>query len=157
MTGAFVSHTLLSFGKFLSRDEYKFSWLLVQNCILTRDNLSKRRHLSDYTCLFCSESETIHNLFFDSVVSKQIWDMLVKFCQGIHIKTLNLYIQLGCLTTLSPVLLLLLLPFYGPYGNVGMVSVSRKTMVKFGDGLGSCNITVEEVDDAIQGVAILPN
>jgi hypothetical protein len=38
-----------------------------------------------------------------------------------------------------------------------MVSVSRKTMVKFGDGLGSCNITVEEVDPAIQGVAIPPN
>ena len=40
-----------------------FLWLLSNNKLLTRDNLSKRRDLSDKTCLFCTDSETIHHLF----------------------------------------------------------------------------------------------
>uniref|UniRef100_A0ACD5TFJ4 Uncharacterized protein n=1 Tax=Avena sativa TaxID=4498 RepID=A0ACD5TFJ4_AVESA len=42
-----------------------FLWLLAQNRLLTRENLAKRRNMSDQTCLFCLEIETNHHLFFD--------------------------------------------------------------------------------------------
>ena len=42
-----------------------FLWLLSHNKILTRDNLQKRRDVSDPTCLFCSEQESIRHLFFE--------------------------------------------------------------------------------------------
>jgi hypothetical protein len=50
-----------------------FLWLLTQNKVLTRDNVSKRKHVEDSSCLFCCERETVHHLFFDCVVAKQMW------------------------------------------------------------------------------------
>jgi hypothetical protein len=51
-----------------------FLWLFPNNKLFTRDNLSKRREVSDKTCLFCSEHETAHHLFFfDYVVARVIW------------------------------------------------------------------------------------
>jgi hypothetical protein len=41
-----------------------FLWLLAKNKILTRGNLSKRREVSDKTCLFCNEMESVTHLFF---------------------------------------------------------------------------------------------
>jgi hypothetical protein len=41
-----------------------FLWLLSKNKLLTRDNLEKRRQLNDMSCLFCSENESVHHLFF---------------------------------------------------------------------------------------------
>jgi hypothetical protein len=41
-----------------------FMWLLANNKVLTRDNLAKRRHLDDMTCLFCEEGESACHLFF---------------------------------------------------------------------------------------------
>jgi hypothetical protein len=41
-----------------------FLWLLSNNKVLTRDNLAKRRHVEDMTCLFCSEPETVSHLLF---------------------------------------------------------------------------------------------
>ena len=35
-----------------------FLWLVSKNKILTRDNLAKRREVSDKTCLFCNEPES---------------------------------------------------------------------------------------------------
>ena len=32
-----------------------FCWLIMNNKLLTRDNLCKRQHVPDKTCLFCSE------------------------------------------------------------------------------------------------------
>jgi len=49
-----------------------FLWLLAKNKLLTRDNLNIRQKLDDVRCLFCSEDESIHHLFFDCVVSRQI-------------------------------------------------------------------------------------
>ena len=40
-----------------------FLWLLVKNKPLTRDNLQKRQHVEDVTCLFCGESESVDHLF----------------------------------------------------------------------------------------------
>jgi hypothetical protein len=55
-----------------------FLWLLAKNKILTRDNLDKRRKLDDLTCLFCSEPETVHHLFFECCVAHSIWNIMSK-------------------------------------------------------------------------------
>jgi hypothetical protein len=55
-----------------------FLWLLAKNKILTRDNLDKRRKLDDLTCLFCSEPETAHHLFFECCVAHSIWSIMSK-------------------------------------------------------------------------------
>lgn len=54
---------------------HMFLWLLINNKVLTRDNLAKRRKIEDESCLFCSEKETCQHLFFDCVVAKQCWHM----------------------------------------------------------------------------------
>jgi len=41
-----------------------FLWLLSKNNLLTRDNLAKRKSISDATCLLCAENESITHLFF---------------------------------------------------------------------------------------------
>lgn len=50
-----------------------FLWMLSQNKIMTRDNVAKRKHVEDKTCLFCSEDENPHHFFFEYVVAKQVW------------------------------------------------------------------------------------
>jgi hypothetical protein len=50
-----------------------FLWLWVNNKILTRDNLAKRQHFDDLTCVFCAENESCEHLFFDCVVVKEVW------------------------------------------------------------------------------------
>jgi hypothetical protein len=41
--------------------------------VLTRDNLSKRRHVEDPSCLFCSNVESAHHLLFECCVAKVMW------------------------------------------------------------------------------------
>jgi hypothetical protein len=53
-----------------------FLWLVLNNKILTRDNLGKRRHVDDKTCVFCSEPETAGHLFFDCLVAQHVWSRL---------------------------------------------------------------------------------
>ena len=53
-----------------------FLWLLSKNKILTRTNLAKRKKLDDLSCLFCSETESVHHLFFDCCVAKCMWSVL---------------------------------------------------------------------------------
>jgi hypothetical protein len=43
---------------------------------LTRDNLEKRRHVDDKSCLFCSDLESISHLFFECVVARKTWVMV---------------------------------------------------------------------------------
>jgi hypothetical protein len=50
-----------------------FLWFLSKNKNLTRDNLNIRKRLDDMSCLFCSEHETVHHLFFECAVAKQMW------------------------------------------------------------------------------------
>lgn len=50
-----------------------FLWLITKNKALTRDNLAKRREVTDKTCLFCSEAESVNHLFFNCCVAKNIW------------------------------------------------------------------------------------
>jgi hypothetical protein len=53
-----------------------FLWLVSKNKLVTRDNLEKRRRVDDKSCLFCSEDESTHHLFFDCVVAEQAWNVL---------------------------------------------------------------------------------
>jgi hypothetical protein len=48
-----------------------FLWLLSKNKLFTRDNLEKRQKLDDPTCLFCSEKDSVHHLFFNCVVGRR--------------------------------------------------------------------------------------
>ena len=53
-----------------------FLWLIYYNTSLTRDNLAKRRHVNDMSCVFCSEPETIQHLFFDCIVARHAWEVV---------------------------------------------------------------------------------
>jgi hypothetical protein len=53
-----------------------FLWLVSKDKILTRDNLGKRRHVSDPTCLFCLEQESISHLLFFCVVAQRTWSVI---------------------------------------------------------------------------------
>jgi hypothetical protein len=55
-----------------------FLWLIAHNKLLTRDNLCKRQHVDDLTCLFCNEEETCSHLFCDCVVISDAWVELKK-------------------------------------------------------------------------------
>jgi hypothetical protein len=55
-----------------------FLWLLTQNKTLTRDNVAKRKQVDDKSCLFFKENESIHHLFFDCVVARQVWANISK-------------------------------------------------------------------------------
>lgn len=54
-----------------------FLWLVSHNKILTRDNLHKRREVSDLTCLFCSEIESVHHLLFECCVATRTWEIIL--------------------------------------------------------------------------------
>lgn len=41
-----------------------FLWLLTHNKLMTRDNLRKRHIIKPLDCVFCSENESIHHLFY---------------------------------------------------------------------------------------------
>jgi hypothetical protein len=53
-----------------------FLWLLSNDRLLTRDNLSKRRTLDDDSCLFCNEHESAKQLFFECVVATSLWEVV---------------------------------------------------------------------------------
>ena len=52
-----------------------FLWLLSNNKLLTRDNLSKRRNVENKSCLFCAEPESVNHLFFGCCVAANIWNV----------------------------------------------------------------------------------
>lgn len=60
---------------------HMFLWLVSNNRILTRNNLSKRQELNDKTCLFCNEPESVTHLLFDCVVAKLLWTELSTIIQ----------------------------------------------------------------------------
>jgi hypothetical protein len=53
-----------------------FLWLLANNKMLTRDNLAKRKHVEDKTCLFCSEPESVSHLFFECCIAQLLWKIV---------------------------------------------------------------------------------
>jgi hypothetical protein len=56
-----------------------FLWLLSHNKLATVDNLNKRGMTKPTQCKFCDEDESIKHLFFECVVSKNIWGYVCEF------------------------------------------------------------------------------
>lgn len=44
-----------------------YLWLVSKNKIMTKYNLLKRHISKNPACVFCSETETVHHLFFDCI------------------------------------------------------------------------------------------
>ncbi|KAI5003541.1 hypothetical protein ZWY2020_030701 [Hordeum vulgare] len=61
------------------RNIHVFLWLCLYNKILTRDNVAKRKHLDDLTCLFCNEPESIQHIFFECINVDVIWTTIADF------------------------------------------------------------------------------
>lgn len=66
-------HTPAIWGLKITPRVHFFLWLLTQNKVLTKDNVSKRKQVEDRRCLFCCEEESAQHLFFECVVAKQMW------------------------------------------------------------------------------------
>jgi hypothetical protein len=58
-----------------------FFWLLANGKVLTRDNLAKRRHVEDKTCLFCNEAKPMSMssmiVVWQKCCGKECWRSLV--------------------------------------------------------------------------------
>jgi hypothetical protein len=50
--------------------------VIIQEQNVNKRQSGKRQTLDDYTCLFCTEKESIHHLFFDCVVARRMWDLV---------------------------------------------------------------------------------
>jgi hypothetical protein len=68
--GIILVHTLAIWTLNVPPRIHVFLWLLVNNKTLTRDNLDKRRHVEDRTCVFCAEPESVNHLLFECIVVK---------------------------------------------------------------------------------------
>jgi hypothetical protein len=72
-----------------------FLWLVYYKKLLTRDNLSKRQHVDDLTCVFCNEIESCDHLFWECAVAKEAWEEM-KRITGTHV-TINSLCDLSSL------------------------------------------------------------
>ena len=50
-----------------------FMWQVMQNAILTRDNMRKRKWAGNPLCSFCDQLETKSHLFFKCASAKVVW------------------------------------------------------------------------------------
>jgi hypothetical protein len=50
-----------------------FMWFLKNGVVLTKDNLVKRRWKGCTKCGFCTQQETIQQLFFDCPMARLVW------------------------------------------------------------------------------------
>jgi hypothetical protein len=51
---------------------HAFLWLLVNNKILTMDNLAKRKDVDDKSCLFCSKNKIVGHLLYEYCVARNL-------------------------------------------------------------------------------------
>jgi hypothetical protein len=58
-----------------------FLWLLMNNAVLTKDNLLKRKWVGSPTCYFCDKDETVSHLFFQCSTAKAVWAIVAQ-CLG---------------------------------------------------------------------------
>lgn len=50
-----------------------FLWLILNNAILTKDNMVKRKWQGDPSCYFCNPHESANHLLFQCSVAKAVW------------------------------------------------------------------------------------
>jgi hypothetical protein len=53
-----------------------FLWLVMNNAILTKDNMIKRNWQGDPSCYFCDQVETVNHLLFQCSVAKAVWAII---------------------------------------------------------------------------------
>jgi zinc-binding in reverse transcriptase len=56
-----------------------FLWLVKQNRILTKDNLSRKCWQGDYNCIFCSDFEIINYLFIHCSLANCLWTWIARY------------------------------------------------------------------------------
>ena len=75
-----IYYKMLWKGKILAKIKL-FMRLLMNDAILTKDNLLKRNWQGDPACYFCDDFENISHLFFQCHVAKSMWAIVAK-CFG---------------------------------------------------------------------------
>ena len=101
-----------------------FLWLLTHNKLLTRDNLSKRQHLDDASCIFCSEPETSTHVFFECVVAKVVWERICAFTSRTNTPVSHEFIaRHGVVVRRTVLLILCMLLFFGLSGLPKMICI----------------------------------
>jgi hypothetical protein len=50
-----------------------FLWLVLDNAILTKDNMIRRKWQGDPSCYFCPANESVAHLLFDCNIAKVVW------------------------------------------------------------------------------------
>ena len=50
-----------------------FLWMTLNNAILTKDNMIKRKWQGDQSCYFCNQTESANHLLFQCSVAKAVW------------------------------------------------------------------------------------
>lgn len=64
-----------------------FGWLVLQNRLLTGDNLIKRGYYDPFVCPLCQiVEETINHLFISCTFAQEVWSYIV---QGLNISTIE--------------------------------------------------------------------
>jgi hypothetical protein len=58
-----------------------FLWLLLNNAVLTKDNLIKRKWVGNPTCYICNQIESASHLFFQCSTAKAVWAIVAR-CIG---------------------------------------------------------------------------
>jgi hypothetical protein len=102
-----------------------FLWLLSNDRLLTRDNLSKRRTVDDDSCLFCNEHESAKHLFFECVVATSLWDVISDIFKLSIGKSFESVARWWLSDNKIQCLIFLLRLLCGPYGQFVMKCVSR--------------------------------
>jgi hypothetical protein len=80
MNDSSVFHKKIWKGKIPAKMKI-FLWLMLNNAVLTKDNMVKRKWLGDPTCYFCDHNETLSHLFFQCSTTKAVWAIVAK-CIG---------------------------------------------------------------------------
>jgi hypothetical protein len=83
--GIIPVHTLAIWKLNVPPRIHVFLWLLANKKTLTRDNLHKRMHVEDRTCVFCAKPVLTNHLFFECIVVKCLWNNILSI----------LYVPLG--------------------------------------------------------------
>ena len=76
-------------------------WPTLQNAILTKDNLLKRKWKGSPNCAFCQEGESVQHLFFDCSVSIYTWSILA-YIFGVSVRPTSIIQFWACIQWCLP-------------------------------------------------------
>lgn len=62
-----------------------FVQLILNNAVLTKDNLLKRNWAGDPTCYFCTNAKTVSHLFFQCSMAKAVWAITAKSLGALNV------------------------------------------------------------------------